>query len=248
MKILSNLTRPENLVENILNSLMSINFKIEKYVACFTKINNDKKKSNLDYLAPIFSNLTQSGIGRSLICNKETRLFQRLLPFISYEDSLIRRGGIVGMVKNICFDSSLHDWLFTDDVNILPYVLLPLMTCDFDDETNDKLPVELQYLGDSKKLEKCDDLKIMLLECLNQLSATKYGREYLRSKGTYEILREFHKFECSMPQRNQQVLLACENVVDILIRTEEEIGEDNLKHLEIPNDVLPKIDKINENC
>lgn len=246
--VLSNLTRPEKLVENVLNSLLAIDFKIEKFVACFTKISYNKKKQNLNYLGPIFSNLTQTSIGRHLICNKETRLFQRLLPFVHHEGSLIRRGGICGLVKNICFDSSLHCWLLSGDVDILPYILLPLAGPEeFDDETNDKFPAELQYLDADKKREEDPDILIILFESLNQLCATKNGRETLRNKGTYEILREFHKFECERLSRNHQVLLACENVVDILIRREDEIMEDNLKHLEIPEDVLPKIEKINEN-
>lgn len=86
----------------------------------------------------------------------------------------------------------------------------------------------------------------MLLESLAQLCATRQARDYLRSKGTYEILRELHKFECTA-EGDKTCLLACENVVDILIRTEEEIGEDNLKELHIPNDVLDKFEKMDTN-
>lgn len=107
----------------------------------------------------------------------------------------------------------------------------------------------------------------MLLESLAQLCATRTARDFLRSKGTYEILRELHKFECTA-EGDKACLLACENVVDILIRysliiaalishlisnflfifrTEEEIGEDNLKELEIPNDILDKFDKMDSN-
>lgn len=53
----------------------------------------------------------------------------------------------------------------------------------------------------------------MLLESLTQLCATKKGREHFRDKNAYVILREFHKWE-----KETAVLLACENLVDILIR------------------------------
>lgn len=53
----------------------------------------------------------------------------------------------------------------------------------------------------------------MLLEALNQLCATKAAREILREKNTYVILKELHKWE-----KNTNVLLVCENVVDILIK------------------------------
>lgn len=53
----------------------------------------------------------------------------------------------------------------------------------------------------------------MLLEALDQLCATRHGRKVLRDKNTYIILREYHKWET-----NKSALLACENVVDILIK------------------------------
>lgn len=85
----------------------------------------------------------------------------------------------------------------------------------------------------------------MLLETLGQLCATRRGREYLRSNGTYEILRELHKWE-NTNAGDKICLLACENVVDILIRTEDEIGEDNLKTLDIPDDLIDKFDNLTD--
>lgn len=142
---LSNLTRPESLIEKICDDLIKINANFEKFVACFTKPDFNSEKQNLDYLAAIFSHISQCHKGRELICHRESRLIQRLLPFISYGKSLIRRQGIAGLMKNICFDSTLHEWLLSDDVNLLPIILLPLAGPEqLDDETNEKLPIELQ--------------------------------------------------------------------------------------------------------
>lgn len=81
-----------------------------------------------------------------------------------------------------------------------------------------KISVHLfQYLDTDKKRESDPDLRKMLLESLAQLCATREARDFLRSKGTYEILRELHKFECTA-EGDKACLLACENVVDILIR------------------------------
>lgn len=57
----------------------------------------------------------------------------------------------------------------------------------------------------------------MLLESLLQLCSTKKSREQLRQKGVYEILREYHKWEAK-EGKDKDSLLACENVVDILIK------------------------------
>ncbi|XP_063707348.1 protein HGH1 homolog [Culicoides brevitarsis] len=242
--ILSNLSRPEHLVERVIDVIEGTEDTIHRLVTCFTMLTYNKKGSNLGYLGPIFSNLSQHHRGRQLICNRQVALLQRILPFTHHEDDVIRRGGAVGLVKNVCFDSTLHEWLLSPKVDVLPYLLLPLAGPEeFDDEDNDKLPVECQYLGPDKKREADPDVRKMLLESLAQLCATRKGREILRERGTYLILRELHKWENS-DEGNPQTLVACENVVDILIRTEEEIGEDNLKTLEIPDDVKDKIEKM----
>lgn len=75
----------------------------------------------------------------------------------------------------------------------------------------------LQYLPETKTRETDPDLRKMLLECLLQLCATRRCREVLRAKGVYEILRELHKWEAKVG-RDSDCLLACENVVDILIK------------------------------
>lgn len=80
-----------------------------------------------------------------------------------------------------------------------------------------------------------------MLEALAQLCATKKGREVLREQNAYVILREYHKWE-----NNKNALLACENVVDILIRTEEEIGMDNLKDVEVPSEYTENFCKMDQ--
>lgn len=97
-------------------------------------------------------------------------------------------------------------------------------------------------MGPDKQRESDPDIRKMLLDSLNQLCATRSAREFLRSKGTYEILRELHKWE-----KDPMCLLSCENVVDILIRTEDEIGEDNLKSVDIPSDLADKFNKMDSN-
>ncbi|XP_055640542.1 protein HGH1 homolog [Toxorhynchites rutilus septentrionalis] len=244
--VLCNVTRPENLVKQVLDQILTIEFALEKLTTCFTRISYNKQKGHLNYLGPLFSNLSQSKRGLAVFCDPSTDLLTRILPFVHHEGSIVRRGGSVGLLKNVCFDSTLHEWLLGDGVEVLPYILLPLAGPEeFDEDTNDKLPVELQYLGPEKRREEDPDIRKMLIESLAQLCATRKGRNYLRERGTYEILRELHKFECG-PDGDKRVLAACENVVDVLIRTEEEIGEDNLKNLEIPEDVVSKINVMNQ--
>lgn len=143
--LLSNLSRHENLVEKVLDTIEGTEDTIHRLVTCFTMISYNKKGAKLGYLGPIFSNLSQHHRGRKLICNQQVALLQRILPFTHHDDDIIRRGGAVGLVKNVCFDSMLHEWLLSTKVDVLPYLLLPLAGPEeFDDEDNDKLPVECQ--------------------------------------------------------------------------------------------------------
>ena len=81
----------------------------------------------------------------------------------------------------------------------------------------------------------------MLLESLTQLCATKSARNHLRDMNIYVILRELHKAE-----KGRSCLLAVENLVDILIKREDEINVENYKNLEVPENLLPKFKEMDE--
>lgn len=95
-------------------------------------------------LGPIFSNLSQVAKGREFFCKADSETLSRLIPFVQYEASVVRKGGIVGLLKNICFDSSIHSHLL-EDIDVLPIILLSLAGPEeYTDEENDKFPMELQ--------------------------------------------------------------------------------------------------------
>ncbi|KAJ8679102.1 hypothetical protein QAD02_014889 [Eretmocerus hayati] len=240
--ILSNITRPRLFVERVLTLAEKLEFSWNLILNAFTTNNYNTTGAKLHYLGPVFSNLSQSKKMRSYLMNKDQCIFQRLLPFVEYAESTVRRGGIVGTLRNCCFDIENHEWLLSSNVDILSYLLLPLAGPEeFSDEENDKLPLDLQYLPETKKREDDPDIRVMLLEALGQLCATKNGREHLREKNAYIILRELHKWE-----KDKAALLACENVVDILIKTEEEIGLDNLKEVNVPDEYAEKFHKLDQ--
>ena len=100
--VLCNITRPEHLVERVLARLLAIEFSLEKLTTCFTRVSYNKQKCHLNYLGPLFSNVSQSKAGREVFCNQQTGLLRRLLPFVHHEGSIVRRGGAVGLLKNVC--------------------------------------------------------------------------------------------------------------------------------------------------
>lgn len=114
---------------------------------------------------------------------------QKLVSFTDYKHSAVRRGGVIGLIKNCCFETGMqcffafkiklyHDYIFLDhheqllseNVDLLPKLLLPLAGPEeFDDEDNEKLPIDLQYLGEDKTREPDPDIRKMLLEALTQV-------------------------------------------------------------------------------
>ncbi|XP_063987559.1 protein HGH1 homolog [Diachasmimorpha longicaudata] len=241
--ILSNITRPASHVDRIVAQMEKGNYSWNKIVHAFAFAKSyNKKGASLHYLGPVLSNLSQSETVRRRLMDQDNPIIQKLLPFTEYQESIVRRGGVVGTIKNCCFDDKHHLWLLSEDIDLLPHLLLPLAGPEeFDDEDNEKLPLDLQFLAETKTRERDPDIRIMILEALCQLCATREAREVIRGKNAYVILREYHKWE-----KDKAALLACENVIDILIRTEDEIGLENLKLVDVPEDYTEKFKKMDE--
>ena len=203
----------------------------------------------MHYLSPFISNLSQVADARKQLVDKDNPvIISKLLAFVEYKASHVRRGGVIGTLRNCCFDTSDHEWLLSEDngIDLLPRLLLPLAgptPADMDPEEVDKLPVDLQYLDDDKEIEKDPDLRKMLLEAIHQLCATRTGREIIRLRNAYPILKELHKIENDI-----NVKLACENIVDILIKKEGsgEITVDNFHDVDVPPEVVPELQKMDE--
>lgn len=104
-KMVSNLTRGEKCAEFVSKVILKDNKAvIEKLVKalCTVKYN---KNASLHYLAALLANLSQVRMVRELLMDREQCMFQRLLPFTEYQESIIRRHGVIGTLKNCCFDT-----------------------------------------------------------------------------------------------------------------------------------------------
>ncbi|XP_012219886.1 protein HGH1 homolog [Linepithema humile] len=239
--ILSNITRIYHLVDRVVESIEQNGWTWNTILSALITKNYNANNAEMHYLASVINNLSQSSCVRRKLMDPQHRIIHRLCRYIQCYDE-IRQRGIVGTLKNCTFETDSHDWLLNSDVHILPRLLLPLAGPEeFEAKDVAKLPNELQYLPETKQRDRNPEIRLMLLEALNQLCATKLGREYLREKNTYIILREFHKWE-----KDNKCLLACENVIDILIKTEEEIGVDNLKEVEVPSECTEKFYKMDQ--
>ncbi|XP_025090434.1 protein HGH1 homolog isoform X3 [Pomacea canaliculata] len=166
-------------------------------------------------------------------------LLQNLLPFMSFAPSVIRRRGIIGIVKNCCFEYDLHSVLLGPEVDLLPRLLLPLAGPEeFDEDDMERLPPDLQYLPPTQTREPDPESRKMLVQALTKLSSTRSGRAYLKEKNAYVILRELHKWE--KVEDNLSTLM---DLIDILIADEPQEGMEDLHKVEIPLDIAKKFEE-----
>ena len=103
--IVANVTRlpgcAKQLAQQILASDSKVTMESIVNILCQVKYN---KNASLHYIGPILANLTQVSDIRKVVMDRQRCIMQKLLPFTEFKDSLIRRGGIVGALKNCCFE------------------------------------------------------------------------------------------------------------------------------------------------
>ncbi|XP_055981397.1 protein HGH1 homolog [Sorex fumeus] len=197
-------------------------------------------RAPLHYLGPLLSNLSQQPAARAFLLDPARCVVQRLLPLTQYPDSSVRRGGVVGTLRNCCFEHRHHEWLLGPEVDILPFLLLPLAGPeDFSEEEMERLPVDLQYLPPDKLREPDADIRKMLIEAVMLLTATAPGRQQVRDQGAYLILRELHSWEPEPDVRS-----ACEKLIQVLIGDEPERGMENLLEVQVPEDVEQQLQQL----
>lgn len=234
--VLANLSKPRALCQKVLHQMNLGGNRLEELTQIFCQMDYNRKGANLHLLASMITNISQLEKGRKLIMDKNGFVLNRLLPFVTCEESRDRRYGAVATLHNCCFDKASHEWLLGEEVEVAGRLLLPLAGPDtFTLEENDKLPLDLQYLPNDKTRESEPVIRQLLLEALMQLCVTRHGRESLRDQNAYLVLREHHKWEtdCHCQMLN-------EDVVNLLIRTEDEIGADDLSSVEVPDDLAKK--------
>ncbi|EDQ89296.1 uncharacterized protein MONBRDRAFT_32489 [Monosiga brevicollis MX1] len=241
--LLVNLTRHNEAAERLCHHTVDEKPVVHELVRVFCLADKFNENGNLDHLANVLFNITQTSEGRRLVMARtnEGCVIQRLLPFTQYVDSRIRRGGVIGALRNCCFEYQDHEWLLSPEVDLLPYLLLPLAGPEeFDDEDMDGMPDDLQYLPPDKKRDMDADIRMMLLEALLQLAATRGMREQMRRNKVYPILREYHKWEPLDDVRD-----ACEQVVQLLINEEHDLAP-NLHEVNVDPTIAKKLDEIKE--
>ncbi|KAJ3561533.1 hypothetical protein NP233_g10132 [Leucocoprinus birnbaumii] len=202
-----------------------------------------KRKGELHFLANVFANLTVSPIGRNYFLSPQpTNVLKptenlgfplsRIVPFTEHRDQ-IRRGGVASTIKNCAFLATGHKCILSPEttqiaippnpttapgIDALPYLLLPLAGPEeFDLDDQDKLLEPLQFLPPTKQRDPDPSIRLTLIETLTLLCHTRWGRDYLRAHGVYEIIRVAHEHES-----NENVAEHIEKLVQLLKGDEPE--------------------------
>jgi hypothetical protein len=145
-----------------------------------------------------------------------------LLVFTSHP-SAVRRAGVSSTLKNCAFIFQAHRLLLSSDkrVNFLPYILLPLCGPEeFDLDDMEKLPEELQFLPEDKKRDPDPSTRLMLIEALILLCRSRSGRDTLRDRGVYPVIKAAHRAE-----QDDQISAEIERLVNLLMRDESNESE-----------------------
>jgi hypothetical protein len=184
------------------------------------------KEANYDYLSYLFADLAKHEEGRQYFLTRQEYdnvvPLTKLIVFTEHKSD-IRRKGVASTIKNVAFEIDSHsEFLDENEINILPYLLLPITgNEEYDEEdTMDMLP-DLQLLPPDKKRDPDPSIIQTHIETLMLLTTTRLGRDKLREIKVYPIIRETH-----LHVENEDVREACERLVQVLMRDEE--GEEKV--------------------
>jgi hypothetical protein len=228
--LLANLAKYDELA-NILSlekapheALASNNRAIDQLLDLFVKGADGtyNKEADFDYLSYLFADLAKHEEGRKYFVTKQDYdgvvPLSKLVVFTEHQ-SEIRRKGVASTIKNVAFYIESHArFLDEEEINILPYLLLPLMGPEeYADEEMEGMLEDLQLLPPDKARERDCRILETHVETLMLLTTTRGGRDRLREVRVYPVIRE-----CHLAIEDDGVREACERLVQVLMRDEED--------------------------
>ncbi|KAI9661018.1 MAG: hypothetical protein M1821_009345 [Bathelium mastoideum] len=237
------ITRLLQLKRDVPKSLSKSSNALDQLMDCFVKGAEGRynKHADYDYLAYFFADMAKHAEGRQYFVtprkdDSDIIPLTKLIVFTEHE-SVVRRRGVASTIKNVAFNVPSHAKLMSStDVNILPYLLLPLMGSeDYSDEDMDGMLDECQLLPPDKERERDAQIVVTHLETLLLLTTIREGRDVLRGVKTYPIVRELH-----LKVDDESVREGCDRLVQVLMRGEEgeEEGENKVEEIDEDEQII----------
>jgi Domain of unknown function (DUF383)/Domain of unknown function (DUF384) len=208
--------------------LQSSNKAIDQLLDLFVKGADGtyNKDADYDYLAYFFADLAKHEEGRKYFLTKQD--YDNVMPLtkitvFTEHKSDIRRKGVASTIKNVAFDIDSHpSFLSEDEINILPYLLLPIMgNEEYEEEDMMSMLPDLQLLPPDKQRDSNPTILQAHIETLMLLTTTREGRDIMREIKVYPIIRETH-----LQVDHDEMRDPCERLVQVLMRDEE--GEEKV--------------------
>ncbi|KAF6820174.1 DNA-binding protein HGH1 [Colletotrichum sojae] len=207
--------------------LKSNDLVLNQLIDLFVKEKGYNESADYDYLAYLFADLTKHAEVRQHFVTRQD--YDEVIPITKLKvftehQSEIRRKGVASTIKNIAFEIQFHStFLDEDEVDILPYILLPITgNEEYDDDDMMGMLPDLQLLPPDKKRDSDPRIIQTHIETLLLLTTTRDARELMRRVKVYPIIRETHS-----RVNDDGVRDACDRLVQVLMRDEApEGGED----------------------
>ncbi|KAF3481001.1 uncharacterized protein GIQ15_06348 [Arthroderma uncinatum] len=193
---------------------------------------SSEEDKTYDYLSYFFADISKFEEGRAYFVTEQE--YDSVIPItkltvFTEHRSHIRRRGVASTIKNVAFEVSSHPALISEsEVNLLPYILLPLAGPEeFDDKESSEMLPDLQLLPPDKERDPDPEILTTHLETLLLLTSTREGRDTLRNIQVYPLVRE-----CHMHVDDEGVQEACDRLVQVIMRDEEGEGEGTAEAIE----------------
>ncbi|KAG9228261.1 DNA-binding protein-like protein HGH1 [Amylocarpus encephaloides] len=184
------------------------------------------KDADFDYLSYVFADLAKHEEGRKYFLARQDYdgvvPLTKLIVFTEHKSD-IRRRGVASTIKNVAFEIDSHpSFLSEDEINILPYLLLPITgNEEYEEEDTMSMLEDLQLLQPDKQRDSDPTIIQTHVETLMLLTTTRQGRDIMREIKVYPIIRETH-----LRVEHDEMREACERLVQVLMRDEE--GEEKV--------------------
>jgi hypothetical protein len=179
------------------------------------------KEANYDYLSYLFADLAKHSEGREYFLTRQAYdgvvPLTKLIVFTEHKSD-IRRKGVANTIKNVAFEIDHHsEFLSENEINILPYLLLPITgNEEYSESDSENMLADLQLLPQDKRRDSDPKIIQTHIETLMLLTTTRKGRDRLREVKVYPLVRETH-----LRVEDEGVREACELLVQVLMRDEE---------------------------
>lgn len=202
------------------DELKSDDLIINQLIDLFVKEAAYNKHADFDHLSYLFADLTKHAeLRHHFVCRQD---YDGVIPITKLKvftehKSAIRRKGVASTIKNVAFDVPSHPlFISEDEIDILPYILLPITgNEEYDlEETMAMLP-DLQLLPPDKQRDSDPNIIQTHVETLLLLSTTRAARDRMREVKVYPIIRETHA-----RVQNENVQEVCERLVQMLMGDE----------------------------